>query len=76
MNKRRCVLALSCVFVTGCGVRLLWPVLGPDAWKPRVVCAASFDFGEIRPGEVPQHEFVIRKMGLSELKIPSSGLGP
>ena len=70
MNKRLCVLALSCVFLVGCGVRLLWPVLGPDAWKPRVACdAPSFDFGQIRLGQAAEHTFVIRNTGLRKLNI-------
>lgn len=60
----------SCLLVVVCGIRFLWPIAGPDAWRPRLDCKQPvFDFGTISADEVVQARFPLRNTGFQELRI-------
>lgn len=60
----------SGLFLLGCAVRFLWPLVGPAAWFGSVACMPPVaDFGVRQTGDMVESVFEIRNDGLREIKI-------
>lgn len=68
----------SAAFFVACFLRHFWPIVGPDAWRPRLVCPEPMvDFGRRTLGETVPLSFTLQNTGFRDLRVervtPSCG---